>query len=173
MRASSDKHTTARGRTSTFQWICGCGKSSRQKSPPQRCKRAVLLRSCLPKPVTYARMACRKSESFAVALNYGIGSNSLNADVKAFFRLGQPRNLVLDSGVHSRLYSTYGRKNLRNMASTGTVTPPLMSPGVQAAAVAMGPGPASNTQLTSRSGEAFNSDEQGFVRSHLDSRHNR
>ena len=35
----------------------------------------------------YIRTDCRKPASFAVALNWGIGSSSLNADVKAFDRL--------------------------------------------------------------------------------------
>ena len=39
----------------------------------------------------YVCTDCRKPASFAVALNWGIGSSSLNADVKAFDRLHSVR----------------------------------------------------------------------------------
>ena len=39
----------------------------------------------------YIRTPCRKPDSLAVALNWGIGSSSLNADVKAFVRLHNVR----------------------------------------------------------------------------------
>ena len=39
----------------------------------------------------YIRTPCRKPESLAVALNWGIGSSSLNAEVKAFDRLQRVR----------------------------------------------------------------------------------
>jgi hypothetical protein len=40
---------------------------------------------------SYVRTDCRKPASFAVALNWGIGSSSLNAEVKAFDRLHNVR----------------------------------------------------------------------------------
>jgi hypothetical protein len=55
------------------------------------------------------KRASRNSPSFAAALNCGIGSSSLNADVNAFERLQMVRGVNSSYSVRSRVHGRSGR----------------------------------------------------------------